>query len=254
MDSSYYDFVPITYRDDLMDGYMINKMGQMKTPEGMILKGSKNSGGYLHYSPRTKNGGRVGIPAHIAVANQFLPNPNHMSQINHLDENKMNPCIDNLEWTNQKINTNYGSCQSKRIEHRKVPINEYDKHTGKYIRTWKSSDDFGKYCTDYNVSLGRSSNFRSIARNITNSCTNKKTAYGKLFRYYDGTLCDIDISDITNILKDTHNIFNPDGEIPKEYLYQRHSIESLVSYFKNYDRFTSYDLMLFNELINQLSA
>ena len=34
--------------------------------------------------------------AHILVARQFIPNPDNKPIVNHKDENKMNPCVDNL--------------------------------------------------------------------------------------------------------------------------------------------------------------
>ena len=46
---------------------------------------------------------------HRLVAEAFLDNPNNLSQVNHKDENKLNNCVDNLEWMSIKDNTNYGT-------------------------------------------------------------------------------------------------------------------------------------------------
>ncbi len=193
MDSTYNDFVPITYRDDLLEGYQINKLGQFKTPEGRILKGTVNRKGYISYNVRLSNGHKAEIQAHRAVASQFIDNPNNYEIVNHLDENKKNPCIDNLQWTDCKTNTNYGTSQIRRGDSRKIPINEYNR-AGKYIRTWKSADDFGRYCVDYNVF--DNTNKSSIARNITNGCHGKTLfPFNKIWRYYSGNIDDItDIS------------------------------------------------------------
>ena len=44
----------------------------------------------------------------------FIPNPNNYDQVNHLDENKLNNDVSNLEWSTPYLNSNYGS-RNKRI-------------------------------------------------------------------------------------------------------------------------------------------
>lgn len=51
---------------------------------------------------------------HRLVAQTFIPNPNNLPQVNHKDENKLNNCVENLEWCSNKYNANYGS-RNKRI-------------------------------------------------------------------------------------------------------------------------------------------
>lgn len=54
---------------------------------------------------------------HRLVAKAFLPNPNNLPEVNHKDENKQNPHLDNLEWCTRKYNANYGTMPKRMGEH-----------------------------------------------------------------------------------------------------------------------------------------
>ena len=45
---------------------------------------------------------------HRLVAQAFIPNPDGLPEINHMDENPANNHVDNLEWCTSKYNKNYG--------------------------------------------------------------------------------------------------------------------------------------------------
>lgn len=61
---------------------------------------------------------------HRLVAMAFIPNPDNFPRINHKDENKLNNCVDNLEWCTYKYNANYGAGVSRQKESRKKNPND----------------------------------------------------------------------------------------------------------------------------------
>jgi hypothetical protein len=69
-----------------------------------MLKGSIGEHGYKYYR-LSKNGKKKMFYAHRLVAEHFLPNPNNLPVVNHIDGNKLNNSVTNLEWVSYSENT-----------------------------------------------------------------------------------------------------------------------------------------------------
>ena len=70
------------------------------------LKPANNKRGYLYISLR-KDGKTYTKTIHNLVAKAFIPNPDNKPQINHIDGNKTNNLVNNLEWVTAKENNQH---------------------------------------------------------------------------------------------------------------------------------------------------
>jgi len=92
-----------------------------------LLSANQKSNGYLEYS-LYKDSKRTHKYIHRLVADAFIDNPNNLPVVNHIDEDKQNNKVDNLEWCTVSYNNTYGT----RID-RKVKNTDYRKNSRKII-------------------------------------------------------------------------------------------------------------------------
>ena len=90
------------------DRYVKYSNGRIHLHKGKVLSPIKDKDGYLQVN-LCNNGKIHQIKIHRLVAQAFLLNPDNLPQVNHLDEDKTNNSVDNLEWCTVKYNNNYGT-------------------------------------------------------------------------------------------------------------------------------------------------
>lgn len=109
------------------------------TYKGSILKQQLINSGYYVVS-LSKSSIQKKFLVHRLVAETFLDNPKNYSQINHVDENKLNNNLDNLEWCDAKYNILYNNRATKIGRKLGKKIFVYDKEH-KLIRIFNSSKE-----------------------------------------------------------------------------------------------------------------
>lgn len=60
-----------------------------------------------------KNGKQSTFLVHRLVAQAFIPNPLNLPQVNHIDSNKKNNNVDNLEWVTHQKNIDHASANNR---------------------------------------------------------------------------------------------------------------------------------------------
>lgn len=157
---------------------IFDKNGVTKNYRSRLLKPSeigkrKNTDiGYLVYTLTDKNGESKKLYAHRIVAENFIPNPYNKQTVNHIDGNKHNNHVSNLEWNTYQENNQHAADACIKTDMK--PVAMLDK-CGNILKTFASIHDAGDYV---NGSFG----------NIHSVCNGKRQmASGYGWRYIDKT-------------------------------------------------------------------
>lgn len=169
---------------DLTPYYQVSNLGNIRsfydnngskcegrlTNSPRILKTSKAKNGYLRVGLRVGERQKIFL-VHRLVALVFNPIPNSSGmQVNHINENKEDNALANLEWTTPKENTNHGSRTDRAIENmRKTKATE----------EWKQNNSKGnvhnaRAVVGVNIKTGETIEFESMS--CVNEFFNKKNA------------------------------------------------------------------------------
>jgi hypothetical protein len=70
----------------------------------------------------SKNGGMTTYRVHRLVATHFIPNPLNLPEVNHINEDKLDNRVENLEWCDRNYNVNYGSRNEKHKSKLSIPV------------------------------------------------------------------------------------------------------------------------------------
>jgi len=119
------------------ENYQVSNLGRVKSVcynKERILKTSTDRYGYVRVKIFNNSKGKT-VRIHKLVAESFLENPRNCKEINHIDENKENNCVKNLEWCDHRENARYSKC---------IPIEQYHPIMHNKIKTWECANDAEK--------------------------------------------------------------------------------------------------------------
>ena len=86
------------YYDVNKNDYILRNDPLLMTP--VVDRGYRK----LHLKERGKRKTKY---IHRLVAEAFIPNPHNYKEVNHIDNDPLNCCVDNLEWCDRKYNIDY---------------------------------------------------------------------------------------------------------------------------------------------------
>lgn len=159
--------------------YQVDTLGNVYAKNGKILKYSHNHGGYRMVN-LYHNHKRKGFAVHTLVAETFLEHDNEHNQVNHIDGDKENNCLENLEWVTPKENMEHSVAvlgnYIKNKNHNAKHIYGYNKNTQELVYEFSSIIEAGLYF---------SPNDCKKARNIQKIISQISTKDGQHKSYHD---------------------------------------------------------------------
>jgi hypothetical protein len=84
-------------------GYKANRLGQVKGKRGWILSPCVNTSGYPQCCILL-DGRQLSIEVHRLVAFAFIPNPDNLAEVDHINKNKTDNRVENLRWLSKADN------------------------------------------------------------------------------------------------------------------------------------------------------
>lgn len=134
----------------LLEGYLVSEDGKVFTCHKKRSLGKGKIESYIDYDNPIelkltyhKNGYVYarGKRLHRIVADLYIPNPNNLPEVNHIDKNKLNNNVENLEWVSRQKNAEHSLSKRYMVE---------------FIETGEIFEVFNlnKFCAEKNLSVG----------------------------------------------------------------------------------------------------
>ena len=126
------------------DKNVLKSNGCIEYYTGKILKPFIGTGNYLYITIAKEPNKFYPRRLHRVIAETFIPNPLNLPQINHINEDKADNRVENLEWCTGKYNTNYGHrAENFTLSMQNNPslskeVNQYDLN-GNYLNSFPSA-------------------------------------------------------------------------------------------------------------------
>lgn len=163
-----------------LGGVVMMKDGRTKTVKERVLKQSLAGRGYPFVGLCKDNEVKQEY-THKLVSKAFIPNPDNLPEVNHIDEDKTNNRVDNLEWCTRLYNLTYND------RHKKVGLKQIGKkpYNNKPVIQYTVN---GEYVAKYDSVMDCAKALDCCESNIRGVIYGKqKTCKGYIFKYEDGS-------------------------------------------------------------------
>lgn len=215
--------------DGFVGKYMVSNLGNVKslnynhTHFEKLLCPTTNHYGYQQLSLKSKSIHKT-VYVHTLVAKAFIPNPLNKKEVNHIDGNKLNNCVTNLEWVTPKENTQHAIKTGLRTltlphyvkgadHYSSKQVIQYDTK-GIFVKKWDCISDAARY-------------YDCLPASIVNCCKGRtKTIKGYIWRTFD-----------ENDIPKTIDV--PYNHKAKKQIYQYDLNDNLINIWNSYNEITN---------------
>lgn len=176
------------------EDYTIDSKGNVFSKrKNKYLKPTVNKYGYCKVTLQ-KNKYKKIFSVHRLVAQAFIPNPQNKPQVNHIDSNRQNNNINNLEWVTSKENTqhtvktnrfeNMAKVNSKKMKENKIYLLGYEKANESTKKKVNQYDKNNNFINQYNSISEASRKTNITITSISYACNEKrKTGGGYIWHF-----------------------------------------------------------------------
>ena len=106
--------------------YKINKNGEIWSNHyNKIMTPTLNKTGYYNIELSKGKQDIKQTSIHRLLAIQYIPNPNNLKMVDHIDRNKTNNCLENLRWASSRTN-NLNMGITPKSGHQNIYIDSYE--------------------------------------------------------------------------------------------------------------------------------
>jgi hypothetical protein len=188
--------------------YEVSNLGKVKNIKtNKFLKHYLSASGYFKCTLVDNNNKNKTFLIHRLVAITFILNLENKPTVNHIDRNRLNNNLSNLEWATYK-EQNIHKGKPKNIQCNTINVERICKNTNKILQKYNSLKDAAYWVINNNLSFVKNNNYKSIMSKISAVSNNKincNTSFGFKWRY-------------TNNINNINNNFNDEiwKKIPDE--------------------------------------
>lgn len=162
----------------------------MKFGKERFLKQCKDSKGYLQVHVRINKQGKMFL-VHRLVAEAFIPNPERKPCVNHINGDKTDNRVENLEWCTYSENNKHAWDNNLQVVTKKHKVHSYElgkRQGGFNSKITLQFDLHGNLIKEWETATEAAKHLKINRNNISSCCLNKygyKTAGGYMWKYKD---------------------------------------------------------------------